>query len=95
MDLGTLEWVAAELKRWLDFAIVNFDLAHFPELLAKAHERFHGTEAELTIWLRELGVTVPDDLTIEERVRAGFRRAYDHKKNGGAAEVLDDFLTRL
>jgi hypothetical protein len=96
MDVGTLEWVAGQFQKYLSFAIENnqFDLGNFAESIAKARERLHGTEDELIAWLRALDVPVADDLTIEERVRTGVRRAYDRKKNGGAAAVLDDFLTR-
>jgi hypothetical protein len=94
LDAGTLQWVAARLQKYLSFAIDNFDLAGFPELIAKARERLHGTEDELITWLRALGVPVPDDLPIEDRVRAGCRRAYYQKKTGGAGEALNDFLTR-
>jgi hypothetical protein len=96
LDLGTLAWVSGQLQKYLSFAIENnnFDLASFTELLAKARERLHGTEAELITWLRALGVPVADNLTIEERVRTGVRRAYDHKKTGGAAEVLAGWQQR-
>jgi hypothetical protein len=94
LDAGTLEWVAARLQKYLSFAIDNFDLAGFPELIAKARERLHGNEDELIAWLRDLGVPVPDDLPLEDRIRAGCRRAYYHKKTGGAGEALNDFLTR-
>ena len=96
LDPGTLKWVSDELQKYLSFAIDNnnFDLAGFTELLAKARERLRGTEAELIAWLRELGVPVADNLTIEERVRTGIRRAYDQKKNGGAAEALGEWQQR-
>jgi len=96
LDPGTLKWIGDKLQKWLIFAIDydNFDLAGFTELIAKARERLHGTEAELITWLRGLGVPVADNLTIEERVRTGVRRAYDRKKNGGAAEVLAGWQQR-
>lgn len=94
LDDGTLRWVAARLKKYLRFAVDNFDLAGYPELIAKARERLHGNEAELIAWLRGLGIPVPDTLTLEDRIRIGCRYAYTRKKTGDAGKALNDFLTR-